>query len=85
MMARRAVVLFRSWTAPAPLTGVAWLQWWLLELRREERFIARKTRDGKPYFVAALLRMTAKGKGDDEVQKRSACCHAGSEALHPAA
>jgi hypothetical protein len=40
-MALRALVLFRSWKAPAPLTGVAWLQWWLLELRREERFIAR--------------------------------------------
>ncbi len=39
------------------------LQWWVLALRHEERFIARKPRDGKPYFVAAPLRMTAKGEG----------------------
>jgi hypothetical protein len=84
-MALRAVVLFRSWKAPAPLTGVAWLQWRLLELRREERSIARKPRDGKPCFIAALLRMTAKGEGGDKGQIRSACCHAGTEAPHPAA
>ena len=29
----------------------------LLELAHEEGFIARKPHDGKPYFVAALLRM----------------------------
>jgi hypothetical protein len=30
----------------------------LLASAHEEGFIARKLRDGKPYFVAALLRMT---------------------------
>jgi hypothetical protein len=51
------------------------LRWWLLELQRGERFIARKLRDRKPYFVAALVRMTAKGE-DDEGQRRGNCCHA---------
>jgi hypothetical protein len=38
----------------------------LLELRHEEGFIARKPRDGKPYFVAALLRMTGEERRREE-------------------
>jgi hypothetical protein len=39
-------------------TKAARVRCWLLELAQEEGFIARKPRDGKPHFVAALLRMT---------------------------
>ena len=44
---------------PDPLGGVAGCSD-VAELAREEGFIARKTSDGEPFFVAALLKMTTK-------------------------
>jgi hypothetical protein len=43
----------------------------VLVARNRERFIARKASDGEPFFVAALLRMTAEAKAKADPSLRS--------------
>jgi len=47
----------------------------LLELAQGQGFIARKPRDGKPYFVAALLRMTGEERKRKEEGKKKQVPH----------
>jgi hypothetical protein len=53
--------LFVGAGSPDPVEGVAGCSD-VAELAREEGFIARKASEGETFFVAALLRMTTKGK-----------------------